>query len=146
MSDYYPQLPCVMLTKGGTQTIATSTLTELTWATEEHDPYGMHSGSSTDIVVPATGVYLLTTTVLWASDSGGTFRQAGAYVNGVSQGSEVISSGNTSDFSAYVPYRRILHLTKGDVVSIYAAHSRGSNTTVLANSHVALVMLSKVGA
>jgi hypothetical protein len=145
MSGYYPPLPCVMLTKGNTQTVPTSTTTELTWVTEEHDPMGTHAASSTDVIIPVTGKYLALLLVVWAADSGGTYRQAGFLKNGVSLGSEVVTGGNTTDFSTYVPRRLVLDLVKGDVMSAFAIHSRGSNTSVAAASHMAFIMLSKAG-
>lgn len=144
-STFYPRLPCVMIEKGANQAIATGTFTELSsWSgTEEVDNYSIHAASSSDFIVPVTGIYWIGAVLTWASESGGDFRQAWIIKNGTAITSERDSGGNTADFSSYTPISTILSLVKGDIISVGAQHDRGSNTSVLSNSWFGMIMLSK---
>lgn len=66
------------------QSIATATLTDITWATETADPDGWTSGASATLTVPSgwDGVWNVSFNALWASSTLGTTPYAVAYVNG----------------------------------------------------------------
>ncbi len=115
------------VTKGSAQSIADTTLTAITFDTEEFDTDDLHSTSvnTERITIPATGVYLVTAGVQWASGTTG-FRYMNIELNGTTNLAEDRRNG-VSGQETEQTVSRIYSFTAGDyvVLNVYQ-NSAGS--------------------
>ena len=104
------------VTKGSAQSIADITLTAITFGTEEFDTDDMHSTSvnTERISIPATGVYIVTGGVQWASGTTG-FRYIALEVNGTTNIAEDRRNG-VSGQETEQTVSRVYAFTAGDYV------------------------------
>jgi hypothetical protein len=61
--------PMCRVSLSGNQSIANTTLTDLSWATQDVDTDGMFAPTSTTITIQTAGLYLLNANVLWSTAS-----------------------------------------------------------------------------
>lgn len=115
------------VTKGSAQSIADTTLTAITFDTEEFDTDDLHSTSvnTERITIPTTGVYLVTAGVQWASGTTG-FRYMNIKLNGTTNLAEDRRNG-VSGQETEQTVSRIYSFTAGDyvVLNVYQ-NSAGS--------------------
>lgn len=115
------------------QTIA-ETGTNVQWDLEIHDYFGMHSGTSADIVAPFPGRYLCSGKMSFSANSTGA-RNSFFTIDG----SEVIGSeGRSTAVTGLITEVTLpsieLHVTTGDIIRMRAAHSAGTSLTTNATA------------
>lgn len=107
-----------------TQSIATSTLTQLQWDTIIKNDNAWNGLNPADIVIPYTGVYEIRFFFAFSSDSSGSFRTGYLTVDGVPQNAtRVIDRWMHTDRNVVGPRSpSVLSLTQGDVLNLRVEH------------------------
>lgn len=118
------------------QTIATGTLTDITWGAESSDPHGWHAAGAAALVVPAgrAGRYAITLRSLWASDP--VDAKASLHVNGSHVGS--ISHLSWHDYQHLLNFS-CLYLAAGASLVFSVWHAAGANRAVSSTVEIAWI-------
>lgn len=131
-----PMIKC-LLTGGGSQSVNTGTLTQLTattWNTEESDTSNMHDPvtNSSRITVPSAGLYMVEAQLYWQGGSGAAGgRETIIYKNGVYQKAAHVEAIATKDLTVSVTASFVL--ATNDYIEIYAYQTSGGTLTVAGN-------------
>lgn len=112
------------------QSISTASFTNiLTFASETHDPNGMHSTVTNTgrITIQADGVYKIMASARWADSTGGSSRGLEIYKNGSSLGN--LQSFQNKDSSGRCTNNIIVHasLVATDYLEVRAYQDTGGN-------------------
>src|SRR5687768_11983646 len=109
MPGHFPRFPGMLLRKTTSplQGFAASTAELVTWGIVDYDPDGLFDGLGT-FTAPYSGLYLCVVHLVWASDSGGNYRQIYVKINSTLVGGEVWTAGETSDFSCRISHCQVL--------------------------------------
>jgi hypothetical protein len=111
----------IAITTGGAgQTLAFNTIS--------HDPNQM-AISNTQVQIQLDGTYTIELSVRFAADAGGTYRQVAIFVNGtaIRIKQEVPTAAAPTD----IALSATTTLSAGDLVTVWVAHDKGSNLSVL---------------
>lgn len=122
------------LTKSGSQSLATSTATAITFNTESIDTDAFHDNSTNTsrITIPAgkAGKYLLSANIAYAPNATG-FRTCRFYKNGsLVQGMYTSSLAGTAQ-NTVLYYTLIISLAVSDYVELYGTQTSGGNLNVV---------------
>jgi hypothetical protein len=137
--------PYVALSDSNNQSIANTTVTDITFATETEDTFAMHSGSSHQIVIPTSysGLWIASFSGMWAAAGTGIrqfqIRLNGATVVGVSV-PPLASIGYAGVTAA--PFRA----AAGDIITVIAYQDSGGALNVIGASFPSLFKAAWIGA
>ena len=105
------------------------------WDTVSFDTASYYSaGNPTRLTAPVTGLYIVTTSLLWATNSTGE-RVVEFCINGASSSPVSVlgdSPAGTSDFAQCAT--TLVNLTAGDYVEVYVFQNSGSNIGIQAGA------------
>jgi hypothetical protein len=132
--------PYVALTDSNNQSIANTTLTDVTFATEAEDTFGMHSGSSASVTIP-TSYSIAIAQVVWATGGTGT-RQLQIHNTGVA----VVGVATAPPFSTagYVQCVAIFRAAAGTAVRVVAYQDSGGAINILGAGSQSYFQLGRV--
>ena len=140
-------IPAVRVQKSANATIATNTLTTLSWDVEVRDTAGMHDNAVTPsrMTAPIAGLYLFEAAIEWDVIAAGN-RQVAALVNGTSTS---IVRGPASTGGAEFTIQVLtctLQFAAGGFAEVSVWQTSGGNLTILATSltYAALTWLGNV--
>lgn len=121
--------PSVRVVSNTVQAAPTATDVILTYNIETYDNAGWFNAgvSTTDFTVPATGMYLVSTSVVFASNGTGG-RMLSVWVNGAFLYGKTIA-GVSYDITQ-MPMTNLVPLTAGDVVTIRARQNSGVSVNI----------------
>jgi hypothetical protein len=120
----------VALGRSAAQSINNNTLTDISWTVEDTDASGLVTVPVTNITIPATAVWLLTSTILWATNATG-YRAAQIIHVGTTEvlaDYHVLSSGGSNVTGASMVTARLL--TSGDQVKVAGLQTSGGALNV----------------
>jgi hypothetical protein len=129
--------------RSGTQSLATSTSTQVQWNAEIADPGSdFDSTSGYDYVVPTTGRYLINSQVVIESISGDSQIWISIYINGSQVHFTRLSTPIATSPSVHIA--AILDLTAGQSVEIWAMHNTSSARNVASGNDRSFLMIQRL--
>ncbi len=127
--------------RNGDQVITTATDTLIEWIQEFNDPTNMHDNSTdnTKIKIATAGIYLVTSSIRWVSNSTGVRRMRIKGNGSNLSGSYIPADGNSRQSCSI-----IVKLAATDYIEVEVYHNRGSNLSVdnLGGTHLSVSLIA----
>ena len=134
--------PIAIVRRAAAQSITTTSLTKVSFDTEDVDTNGMFTATSTDITIQTSGVYLLAATVQVANNATG-IRDGGFQKNGtiINTGAGVLAANmqavNGGD--SVLTMSGIANLVATDIITLYIYQTSGSSLNITSRASLALL-------
>lgn len=120
-------VPMCRVYRNSAQSIATSTITSISFNTEVDDPWNMWaSGTPTVITAPLDGVYVCNATAIFAASNLGTYREANIEIDGTVRARQRPTVTYSNSQSTWLNVSMIATLVKGGTIGLSVAHDTGS--------------------
>lgn len=138
-------LTMCVVKRSSTQSLSNAAYETVLWNDEDTDVGGWHSTSSNteNIVVPATALYLVFSTLIYNSSGNGEFggklRVDGSAIRTYGQGN---NTANTVAIQMCPPIIEVLSLTANQTVSVQAYAGGGGTQSLRTDSRLAVIRLT----
>lgn len=124
--------PSARVTHNATQAIVSGTAPLLAFNTEAFDTDTIHNNvtNNSRLTCKTAGTYLIGAVVPWAGSAGGTYREAGLFLNGATLFADVLQGIVSAGVGTAQSLSTIYALAVNDYVEVRVSHDVGSNLNV----------------
>jgi hypothetical protein len=150
-SNNYRVPPLCRVSLSGNQSIATGTLKDLTWGTEDVDTDAMYPGSGSTITVKTPGLYLVSLNVRWSTASTSGVRSIAITRNAATDAETGVLAGSvaasvTATVVGYYSCSALVSCALNDTLKAVVIHNVGAPLNVLAetSTNFSVVWLGQV--